>query len=192
MKAVFITGSMRSSSYSNGLCYSIASVLERYGYDPIVFDQRLQPLPLCDAIWHHEPERHPDQNVQRLVKLVDEAKAIVICSPVYHNGPSGLVKNALDFLAIKHFAHKPVGLISHGGNRTSQAVDQMRIWTRGLLGHAIAVQVCTQASDYTLPAGGGDPEISNPDITARIERFCNELNILARSFAITYQALCNR
>jgi len=87
------------------------------------------------------------------------------------------LKNALDHLVIAHFDLKPVGL-SHGGGRTTQAVEQLRTITRGLLGYAIATQVCTADQDYTR----ADSEwlLTSKDILARVERFCRELATLAK------------
>ena len=189
INTVVITGSIKRPSYSIGLSSTIARSLERLGHDVTVFDQRLLPLPICDAVWHHEPESHPDPNVHHLVGLADRADAIVLCSPIYHNGPSGVLKNALDLLVIRHFAYKPVGLISHGGGRSSQAVDQMRIWTRGLLGNAIATQVCTQASDFNEPVATHDPEVIDRGIKARINRFCDELHMFAQNSITIRHAL---
>ncbi|QND45962.1 NAD(P)H-dependent oxidoreductase (plasmid) [Rhizobium lusitanum] len=185
---LFLTGSLRRPSHSCGLCHSVATTLGNFGMTVTMFDQRDVTLPLHDSVWHKAPEQNPDPGVRKLVQLAEQADAFVLASPIYHNGPSGVLKNALDHLAIEHFAYKPIGLISHGGNRTSQAVDQMRIWGRGLLGHAIATQICTQNSDFE-PHDTDDPRISNPDISARIERFCRELSVMAKTLAIARTAL---
>ncbi|ANP89886.1 MULTISPECIES: NADPH-dependent FMN reductase [Rhizobium] len=185
---LLLTGSLRRPSHSCGLCHSVADALGNFGMAVTIFDQREVTLPLHDSVWHKTPEQNPDTGVRKLVQLAEQADAFVLASPIYHNGPSGVLKNALDHLAIKHFAYKPVGLISHGGNRTSQAVDQMRIWVRGLLGHAITTQICTQNGDFEA-GGTDDPRISNPDISARTEKFCRELSVMAKTLAIARSAL---
>jgi NAD(P)H-dependent FMN reductase len=84
----------------------------------------------------------------------------------------------LDHLTIRCFHLKPVGLVSHGGNRNTQAVDHLRIVVRGLLGVAIPTQVCTADKDYDEAAQ--DYSISNSAIAQRIDRFVGELLMFAQ------------
>jgi len=185
---LILTGSLRCPSYTCGLCRSLAAMLPEFGLQATVFDQREIVLPLHDSIFHKAPADNPDPAVGKLVALSEQASAFILASPIYHNGPSGVLKNAMDHLAIPQFAHKPVGLVSHGGNRTSQAVDQMRIWVRGLLGHAIATQVCTQAGDFETTADG-DPVVADAAMLARMRRFCQELSVLSQTMAVARPAL---
>jgi len=154
------------------------------------WDLRKNPLPIADPAYHHAPENRPDADVRAFVGMVHAANAIVLATPIYHNGVSGVLKNALDHLAIRHFYLKPVGLASHGGARTSQAVEQMRIIVRGLLGHAIATQVCTDKEDYT-PCS---EQVSGPALTAaplidRVNRFCREMVVMAQIMPYARQML---
>lgn len=104
--------------------------------------------------------------------------AFVLSSPIYHNSHSGVLKNALDLLRIPHFYYKPVGLISHGGNRGTQAVDHLRTVARGLLGVAIPTQVCTDKQDFREIDSEGY-ELVSMDILQRINRFASELIVFA-------------
>ncbi|MFD0388635.1 NADPH-dependent FMN reductase [Tistrella bauzanensis] len=162
------------------------------GLAATLFDMRDQALPLADAAWHRDPASHPDPVVREVVAAVDGAAAIVLATPLYHNGPSGALKNALDLLSIPQLAYKPVGLASHGGGRTTQAVDQMRIWVRGLLGHAIATQVCTDRRDFTEAAAtdpSADPQLAEPLILQRVDRFAQEMVVMAQVMRVARQAL---
>ncbi|MEN2977384.1 NAD(P)H-dependent oxidoreductase [Tistrella bauzanensis] len=194
---VLLAGSLRRPSYTHGLCRALAESLDRAGLAATLFDMRDQALPLADAAWHRDPASHPDPVVRRMVAAVDGAAAIVLATPLYHNGPSGALKNTLDLLSIPQLAYKPVGLASHGGGRTTQAVDQMRIWVRGLLGHAIATQVCTDRRDFTEaaatdPATDGphtDPQLADPLILQRVDRFAQEMVVMAQVMRVARQAL---
>ncbi len=130
-------------------------------------------LPFADPAYHRDPIQNPDVNVQRLVQQATEADAIVFLAPIYHNSYTGRLKNALDHLAIKQFTGKAVGLASHGGNRTTQAVDHLRIVARGLNAIAIPTQVCTQDSDYT--ESDQNFVLSDSSMLERVERFAEEL-----------------
>lgn len=74
--------------------------------------------PALAALPHFNPE-NPDRSEgqQELVQAVRDADALVIASPGYHGGVSGLVKNAIDLLedtrsdARAYFDGVPVGLI---------------------------------------------------------------------------------
>jgi azobenzene reductase len=134
-----LVGSVRRASYTRALVAAIANQLATSeGVETEIWDLRERPLPIADPAYHSNPADHPDPQVRTFVNLVQSANAVVLATPIYHNGISGVMKNALDHLTIDHFYLKPVGLASHGDDRTTQAVEQLRIITRGLLGYAIA------------------------------------------------------
>jgi NAD(P)H-dependent FMN reductase len=145
-----------------------------------VWDLRKCPLPMADPAYHDNPEDHPNAGVRAFVRMVYSANAIVLATPVYHNGISGVIKNALDHLAIQHFYLKPVGLASHGDDRTTQAVEQLRIIIRGLLGYAITTQVCTAEEDYTPSDCAEGVALTSAQIVDRVSRFCRELVVMAQ------------
>jgi FMN reductase len=192
-QVLLLIGSLRRPSYTAGLCGSIADALARNGCAPTLFDPRRDGLPMADSAYHKDPTKHPDPGVRKLVDAAGACDALVLATPVYHNGPSGVLKNLLDHLAFDQFAYKPVGLVSHGGNRTTQAVEQMRLWTRGLLGHATAVQVCTAREDFKdagQEAGqDADPRVDAPAMEQRIARFVAELSVMIQVMAVARRAL---
>ncbi|HKR11328.1 MAG TPA: NADPH-dependent FMN reductase [Pyrinomonadaceae bacterium] len=149
---------------------------------------REAPLPIADPEFHNDPAQHADPTVREFVTVADSCDAFVLSSPIYHNSYSGVLKNALDHLAIAQFYYKPVGLLSHGGNRSPQAVDHLRIVVRGLLGFAITTHVCTGSSDYRN-TDDGSYELKAEEILSRIERFTTELVMLAQTFRVVRQNL---
>ena len=188
--AFLLCGSVRASSYTSALVAAIADRLAAAeGARADVWDLRNRPLPIADPAYHHNPEDHPDATVRAFVGAVDAANAIVLATPIYHNGVSGVVKNALDHLAIRHFYLKPVGLASHGGARSSQAVEQLRIITRGLVGYAIATQVCTAEEDYTLAPDGEKPTLTAAALLDRVALFCRELVVMTQLMSYARQVL---
>jgi FMN reductase len=74
--------------------------------------------PFLARLPHYDPVRpqRTDEELE-LVEAVREADALVIASPGYHGGVSGLVKNAIDLLEElrdderPYFEDRPVGLI---------------------------------------------------------------------------------
>jgi azobenzene reductase len=171
---VALGGSLAQRSHTGALLRAAADRLRMSGAQVARWDLRERPLPLADPRSHAHPERHPAPEVRALVAAITEADALLLGSPVYHNSYAGVVKNALDHLAIPHFAHKPVGLLSNGGGAFStQAVDHLRLVVRGLGGIAIPTQVVTVDEDYLL--ADGDLHIVAPAIHERLDRFVAEL-----------------
>ncbi|MDX3005601.1 NAD(P)H-dependent oxidoreductase [Kribbella solani] len=179
LRVLVVTGSVRKPSYTTALATAVGARLSTDNAKVAWWDLAEQPVPIADPAFHRAPENHPDLAVRRLVKLTDAADAIVLASPLYHNSFSGVLKNALDCLSMRQFQHKPVGLASHGRQRSTQAVDQLRTVIRGLRGVSTTTPLCTMDSDYLPAVDGGELCLVAPDIIERLERFVTELLDLA-------------
>jgi len=105
-----------------------------------------------------------------------EVDAFVWVTPIYHNSFSAILKNALDWQHTK-FPGKVVGMASHGGSRSPQAVDQLMIIARAQ--HMISgrVRVCTDDADYDE-----NNKIVANSIKTRIKDFTEEIKALTTSF----------
>jgi len=110
---VGIGGTFRPRSSSEMLVRAVLAACEVQGARTTMFDG-----PALAALPHFNPE-HPDRTAEQaaFVASVRDADALVIGSPGYHGGVSGLVKNAIDLLedtrpdARVYFDGMPVGLI---------------------------------------------------------------------------------
>lgn len=110
---VGIGGTLRPKSSSELLVRSVLDICSSHGAETKMFDgTALANLP------HYDPyaaERTPAE--MELVEAVRSADGIIISSPGYHGGVSGLVKNAIDLLEElrsderPYFDGRPVGLI---------------------------------------------------------------------------------
>lgn len=178
IRILLVSGSVRRPSHTCTLTEHVERAFWRHGVATTHWDLREQPLPIADPDHHDDPLAHSDARVREFVAAAERSGAIVLSTPIYHNSYSGVLKNALDHLAIQQFHYKPVGLLGHGGNRSLQAVDHMRIVVRGLHGVAIPSQVCTHTGDYR-PIGTSGYELESEDVLARIERFAAELVVFA-------------
>ncbi|AOH84764.1 NADPH-dependent FMN reductase [Sphingomonas panacis] len=112
-RVVGIGGTLRPRSSSEMLARAVLAECAALGAEAVMFDGiALSELP------HFNPEA-PTRNAaeQALVAAVRAADALVIASPGYHGGVSGLVKNAIDLLedtrgdARVYFDGMPIGLI---------------------------------------------------------------------------------
>jgi NAD(P)H-dependent FMN reductase len=135
-------------------------------------------LPIADPAFHKSASEYPHDDVVRLDALARAADAFVLSTPVYHNSYSGVLKNMLDLLNIEpHFRYKPVGLVSNGGDRSSQAVDHLRIVARGLNAVATPTHVCTHKFDFVEEGEGY--RLVDEGILQRVDRFARELLVFA-------------
>ena len=113
MKVVGIGGTLREGSSTERLIGAVLDACARQGAQTELFGGAiLRTLP------HFNPESPERTAAERqLVDAVRTCDALVIGSPGYHGGVSGLVKNAIDLLedlradARPYFDRRPVGLI---------------------------------------------------------------------------------
>jgi azobenzene reductase len=157
----------------------LAQLLQTSGAVTHIWDLANDPLPHFEPRYYPDPYTNESEAVRRFAHLADHADAFVWGSPVYHNSFAGVLKNALDSLAIQQFRHKPVALLSCGNSeRTgSQPCDQLRIVARGLLAVAIPTQLITLASDFTFAQGRY--HLINEVLQERAARMAGELILYA-------------
>jgi FMN reductase len=92
-RIVGIGGTTRQGSSSERALRSALDLAERAGAHTDILLATDLELPA------YAPERgSPDTRADRLLNLVRRADGVIIASPGFHGGPSGLIKNALDHL----------------------------------------------------------------------------------------------
>ena len=91
---VGIGGTTRPTSSTDRALRITLQAAEHAGARTIIFDG-----PFLSRLPHYVPE-HPERNEEQrqLVETVRKADGLIVASPGYHGGVSGLVKNALDLL----------------------------------------------------------------------------------------------
>lgn len=178
LMVLLICGNTRIPSHTRTNLQLIDGLLQQEKVTTHFWDLRDKQLPFADPAYHRDPHKNPDKRVQELAQLADRADAFILGTPLYHNSYSGVIKNALDNLTISQFEGKPVGLVSHGSERTVvQACDHLRIVVRGLYGVAIPKQIVTINSDFE--ENEGNYELVNHDIRHRMALMVKELIIFA-------------
>lgn len=112
-KVVGLGGTFRQNSSSERLTRAVLQRCEEQGAQTLMFDG-----PMLAQLPHFNPEA-PERTAKEhaLVEAVRGCDALVIGSPGYHGGFSGLVKNAIDLLedlrsdTRSYFDGRPVGLV---------------------------------------------------------------------------------
>lgn len=173
MKLVTFIGSRRESGFTTAIGRYVSDLMSQRRFEIVEWHPELKPLPIADPTFEPESMENPDDTVRWLTEQVRDCDAMIWASPVYHNSYSAVLKNALDSVTQKYFAGKVVGLLSNNGNRTTHAVDHLRIVARGVGAHATVQQVCVSRHDFEKTDTG--LRLVSEGIQTRAERFADEL-----------------
>ena len=112
-KLLGICGSLRQGSYNRMLMHEATRAFGEADFSEAVLN-----LPLYNG--DDEDARGIPAAVQALFEQIDEADAIIIATPEYNKGPSGVLKNALDWVSrVKGspWKGKPVAIMSAASGR---------------------------------------------------------------------------
>jgi NAD(P)H-dependent FMN reductase len=110
LRIVGLAGSLRPDSHTRKAVLHALSGANQHGVETELID--LAGLPLSDA---REDESTYPPEVTRLREKLRAAHGIILGTPEYHGGYSGVLKNALDLCGFKEFEGKVVGLVAVSG-----------------------------------------------------------------------------
>ncbi len=127
-----------------------------------------------------EREQSELEAVRSLKQKVQDADAVILCSPEYHSGMSGALKNAMDFMGSDQFAHKPVAIIacSGGGKGGINCLTNLRTVSRGVYANVIPRQLVLDPHCFDREK---DTLLSDPE--ALVEGMMKELMVYAEAHA---------
>lgn len=147
---VGICGSLRPGSYTRAaLAVALRGAAEA-GAETQLIDLREFTLPFCDGGDCDSPD------AQKLRAAVAGAQGIILATPEYHGGFSGVLKNALDLMGFDEFEGKMIGLvgISGGAMGAFSALNTLRTIGRALHAWVVPEQASVpHASDVFDDAG---------------------------------------
>lgn len=168
---MIIVGSGNRVSRSLSLGNAIAKSFTRKNATVEVVNLAELKLPVFDQ--DVEKADSYDDKTREFLKKSYEMDAFVWVTPIYHNSFSSLLKNALDWQHSK-FPNKIVGMASHGGGRSPQAVDQLMVIARAQHFIAARTRVCTDGEDYDE-----NFELAAENMLSRIDDMTSEISDLA-------------
>ena len=116
-----LSGSLRQNATNRKLLREAARL-----FDPGTFIEADLNLPLYDGDLE-DGEGIPEK-VQALADQIARAHAVIISTPEYNKGPSGVLKNALDWVSRtegRPWADKPVAVMSAAAGRAGGERAQM-------------------------------------------------------------------
>lgn len=131
MKIAIIAGSNREQASSTRLAEYAGKKLKEMGCEVSIIDLYKDPLPMYSP----DMDADADANVTLMGQKVMAADGIILSTPEYHGGPSGALKNALDFLDSDHFDGKIVLSISSAGGAVGvSSLQQLQAIVRNVHG----------------------------------------------------------
>ncbi|NET74151.1 MAG: NAD(P)H-dependent oxidoreductase, partial [Sphaerospermopsis sp. SIO1G2] len=146
-----------------------AQRVEALGAEVEILDVREMQLPFCTGAKEY-PE-YPD--VQKLRDTVANTDGLILATPEYHGGVSGVIKNTLDLMSFDHLGGKVAGLINIlGGQSNSNALNHLRLSMRWVHGWVIPEQISIgKAYSAFTPEG----KLVDEKLSQRFDQFAQSL-----------------
>ncbi len=134
-----ICGSIRPGSYTRMALEIALRGAAECGAETQLIDLATYDVIFCDG---KEDETNYPSDVFRLRKAVGAAHGILLATPEYHGGYSGILKNAMDLMGFDEFRGKMVGLIGVAGGSLGavNALNSLRTIGRALHAWVIPAQ----------------------------------------------------
>jgi FMN reductase len=134
LRIAALSGSIRPGSYTRmALTAALAGAAET-GVSTSLIDLREFDLPFVASKKDFE---HPE--AVRLRAAVREAHGLILGTPEYHGGFSGVLKNALDLMGFEEFEGKIVGLVAVSGGAMGGSIALGGLRNTGRALHAWVV-----------------------------------------------------
>ena len=127
LKLAVIIGSIRPNRFADHPAQWIAEAARQRGdFEVEIVDLKDYPLPLFAETT--SPAYGPSQDpiAQRWQQKVAEFDAYVFTAAEYNRGPTGVLKNALDY-SYREWNRKPVSYVGYGGVGGARAIEQLRL-----------------------------------------------------------------
>ncbi|WP_372369122.1 NADPH-dependent FMN reductase [Candidatus Uabimicrobium sp. HlEnr_7] len=130
ISVIGISGSIRENSYTSAAVELALEGAQEFGAEVELIELRKYELVFCNT----EGEDNYPKDVAKLREKVESAHGIILGTPEYHGGYSGVLKNALDLMGFKQFEGKMMGLIGVSGGKMGaiNALNGLRVVGRTL------------------------------------------------------------
>jgi len=170
LRVVAIGGSLREHSCSYHALEHVTALLHDLDCQVQTLDLRELQLPFCNGDNRDSRPGYP--GVAKLRRSVSEAQAVVLATPEYHGGVSGVLKNALDLLSIEHLEGKIAGVIAVlGGTTSSNALNELARILRCCHAWVLPEYIAIARADAVFRGGA----IHDGDLLKRFDRFAQSL-----------------
>ena len=153
VKVVGICGSLRQASYTRMALKVALRGAEEAGAETQLIDLRDYQLVFCDG---GDSDDKTPQDVSRLREEVKGAQGVILATPEYHGGYSGVLKNALDLMGFDEFEGKMIGLVGVSGGSMGAfgALSALRSVGRALHAWVVPEQAAVANVDEVFDEDG--------------------------------------
>lgn len=124
-------------------------------------DLRDYPLPLFAEKSSPAYAELENEIARKFAETIAGFDGYVIVAAEYNRGPTGAIKNALDY-TYKEWNNKPIGFVAYGGVGGARAVEQLRLNAIELQMAPIRTAVHIQMSVY-MPVSKGEKTLADFD-----------------------------
>ena len=147
---VGIAGSLRRGSFTRRAVETALDGAREVGAETTLLDLAEYDLVFCHG--STDAAAYPE-SVGKLRQQVRAAQGIILGTPEYHGGFSGVLKNALDLMSFAEFEGKMLGLVGVSGGRMG-AIDALN--TLRNIGRALHSWVVPEQASIPQAAGAFD------------------------------------
>ncbi len=164
ISVVGICGSIRSGSCTRMALKIALEGAQEVGVQTQLIDLKDYHLVFCDG---KEDESAYPEDVFKLRREVKQARGIILGTPEYHGGFSGVLKNALDLMGFDEIEGKMIGLVgvSGGAMGAANALDSLRTIGRALHAWLIPEQASIAEAWKVFDESG---KMKNADLEDRV------------------------
>lgn len=168
VKILVVQGSPNPRSATAAMLRNLSGKMEGFGGDVDFLDMRETPLPL-----YIPGKKEGVENLEMICERVNQADAFVLGTPDYHGGPSGTMRNFLDYFW-REFSGKLFGYVCASHEKGLTTMDMVRVAVR-------------QCYGWSLPYGvaGMSPIEVEPEGKVVSEKLDARLTMMARDM-VTY------
>ncbi|GAB3678407.1 NADPH-dependent FMN reductase [Halopiger thermotolerans] len=133
-----VSGSLRAESYTRTALRYVLRAADERGAETTLLDLREYELP----VYNPDIDDREQGDAREVKRLVREADAVALGTPVYHGSYSGALKNFHDYCGWDEYEDTTVGLLATaGGGSYGSTLDHLRITVRGVHGWVLPHQV---------------------------------------------------
>jgi len=171
---VGLSGSLRPGSYTSMAVNIALQGAQEVGVKTEIIDLNKYNLAFCDG--RTDLTAYPE-DVLKLKSIVSKAQGIILGTPEYHGGLSGVLKNAIDLMGFDEFEGKMIGLIGVSGGTmgAANALNSLRNVGRALHAWLIPEQVSIGEAWKVFDKSGEmkdkQLEVRVKDVGRRVARF---------------------
>jgi NAD(P)H-dependent FMN reductase len=167
VKILAISASLHPASVSRAALVALGAEVTKRGasYQLVDLASEEWSLPLFDPRRKSSPPAY-----EKIKALMLDSHAVVLASPDYHGGASGVMKNCLDYFW-GEFAGRLFGYVCASHEKGLTVMEQMRTSVRQCYGWSLPYGLSLSESDLNTERS----EITNSKVSSRVQLMAHDL-----------------